>query len=186
MPILPEEPTLYPETLLEEMAPLPSSRRWWVLHTKPRNEKAVARSLLAFEIPFYLPLVEKANVCRGRRFVSQVPLFAGYVFLFGTDEERVASLTTNRVSKVLVVDDLEQLTDDLRQLQRLIASGTPLTIEQRLMPGDRVRVRSGPLIGLEGTIVKRHGITRLLVAVNLLQQGASVDIDICQLEPIDH
>jgi transcriptional antiterminator RfaH len=155
-----------------------------VLYTKVHQEKAIAERLLGREIPYYLPLVEKVNVCRGRRFVSHVPVFAGYVFLFGTEEERVASLTTNRVSQVLAVDDLEQLTYDLRQLQRLIASGAPLTIERRLATGDRVRVRSGPLAGLEGTVLRRHGATRLLVAVNLLQQGASVDIDACQLEPI--
>jgi transcriptional antiterminator RfaH len=176
--------SVYPAELLEGLTAQPSDRRWWVLYTKVHQEKAIVRQLYGRQIPYFLPLVEKVNICRGRRFVSHVPVFAGYVFLFGTDEERVASLTTNRVSRILVVDDLEQLTYDLRQLQRLIASGAPLTIERRLVPGDRVRVRSGPLTGLEGTVLKRHGSTRLLVAVNLLQQGASVDIDACQLEPI--
>jgi transcriptional antiterminator RfaH len=175
---------IYPEGLLEGLASQPPDRRWWVLYTRVHQEKAIARQLRALGVPYYLPLVEKANVWRGRRFVSRVPVFAGYVFLFGSEEERVTSLTTNRVSRVLVVDDLTQLTEDLRQLERLIASGAPLTIERRLSPGDRVRVRSGPLAGLEGTVLKRHGATRLLVAVNLLQQGASVDIDACQLEPI--
>ncbi len=63
-------------------------------------------------------------------------------------------------------------------------SGAPLTIERRLSPGDRVRVRSGPLAGVEGTVLRRQGATRLVVAVNLLQQGASVDIDDCLLEPV--
>ena len=177
-------PGVYPADLLEGLATWPSDRRWWVLYTKVHQEKAIVRQLYARQIPYYLPLVAKTNICRGRRFVLQVPVFAGYVFLFGTSEERVASLTTNRVSRILVVDDLEQLTHDLHQLQRLIVSSAPLTIERRLMPGDHVRVRSGPLIGLEGTVLKRHGATRLLVAVNLLQQGASVEIDACRLEPI--
>jgi len=169
---------------LDDVTTAAADRRWWVLYTRVHQEKAIVRQLYGRQIPYYLPLVAKTNVCRGRRFVSQVPVFAGYVFLFGTNEERVASLTTNRVSRVLEVEDPEQLTHDLRQLQHLIASRAPLTLERRLMPGDRVRVRSGPLAGLEGTVLKRHGGTRLLVAVNLLQQGASVEIDACQLEPI--
>ncbi len=176
--------SIYPEGLLEGLAAQPPDRRWWALYTRVHQEKAIARHLRGLGVPYYLPLVEKANVWRGRRFVSRVPVFAGYVFLFGNQEERVASLTTNRVSRVLAVDDLGQLTEDLRQLERLIASGAPLTIERRLSPGDRVRVRSGLLAGLEGTVLKRHGWTRLLVAVNLLQQGASVDIDDCLLEPV--
>lgn len=179
-----EQPAVYPEDLLERLASDSSDRRWWVLYTKVHQEKAIVHRLYGRGIPYYLPLVETSRVSRGRRFVSKVPVFSGYVFLFGSDEERVASLTTNRVSRVLPVDDLDGLTHDLRQLQRLIASGAPLTVERRLMSGDRVRVRSGPLAGLEGTVLKRHGAARLVIAVNLLQQGASVDIEDCQLEPI--
>jgi len=179
-----ELPSLYPEVLLDQGTCQPSDRRWWVLYTKVHQEKALAQQLLGYQIPYYLPLVPKSRVCRGRRLVSRVPLFAGYVFLFGTNEERVTSLTTNRISRVLGVDDLEGLTRDLRQLQRLIVSGAPLTVEQRLAPGQRVRVRSGLLAGLEGRVLKRHGATRLLVAVDFLQQGASVDMEDCLLEPI--
>jgi len=66
----------------------------------------------------------------------------------------------------------------------LIASGAPLTLESRLAPGDRVRVRRGPLVDLEGTVLSRRGQTRLLIAVNFLQQGASVEIDDFLLDPI--
>ena len=174
----------YPEDLLDGLDSQPADRRWWVLYTKVHQEKAIARHLRARNIPYYLPLVEKANVWRGRRFVCRVPVFAGYVFLFGSQEERVLSLTTNRIARVLPVDDLAELTWDLQRLRRMVMSGAPLTIERRLSPGDRVRVRSGPLAGVEGTVLRRQGATRLVVAVNLLQQGASVDIDDCLLEPV--
>jgi len=184
MPIVRDIPSLYPDVLLEELVFQASARRWWALYTKVHQEKALARQLLGYQIPYYLPLVQKTSVWRGRRFISRVPLFAGYVFLFGTEEERVASLTTNRISRVLVVDDVEGLSRDLRQLWHLIASGAPLTVEQRLAPGQRVRVRSGLLAGLEGRVLKRHGATRLLVAVDFLQQGASVHIEDCLVEPL--
>jgi transcription antitermination factor NusG len=184
MSVASELPSLYPEVLLDQGTCQSSDRRWWVLYTKVHQEKALAQQLLGYQIPYYLPLVQKTSVWRGRRFISRVPLFAGYVFLFGTEEERLASLTTNRISRVLFVGDLEGLSRDLRQLWHLIASGAPLTVEQRLAPGQRVRVRSGLLAGLEGRVLKRHGGTRLLVAVDFLQQGASVDIEDCLLEPI--
>jgi transcription antitermination factor NusG len=178
--------SLYPETLLDELTCQPSDHRWWVLYTKVHQEKALAQQLYGYQIAYYLPLVPKTSVWRGRRFVSRVPVFAGYVFLHGSEEERVTSLTTNRISRVLRVDDPEQLSHDLRQLRFLIDSGAPLTVESRLAPGRRVRVRRGTLMGLEGTVLKRRHTTRLLVAVNFLQQGASVEIEDCFLEPIDY
>ena len=185
MPILGEEPSLYPETLLDEVASQPSERRWWALYTKARQEKSLARELLKYCIPFYLPLVNKTSVSRGRKRTSLAPLFGGYVFLYGSEEERVRTLATNRISRVLQVEDPDQLVFDLRQLRQLIVAGAPLTVESRFGPGQRVRVRQGAFAGLEGAVLKRRGETRLLVSINFLQQGASVEIDDFLLDPLD-
>ena len=185
MPILGEETSLFPATLLEQPPADVADRRWHALYTKPRQEKSLARELLKYRIPFYLPLVKKTGISRGRRRTSLAPLFGGYVFLFGAEEERVRSLTTNRILQVLPVEDADQLVFDLRQFQQLIAANAPLTIESRLSPGQWVRVRQGAFAGVEGTVLKRRGETRLLVAIKFLQQGASVEIDDFLLEPID-
>ena len=184
MPILAAETVLYPDHLFDDFVD-DFSRCWWVVYTKARQEKALARQLLGHEIPFYLPLVAKDNSIRGRRVRSHVPLFNGYVFLFGTEEERVQTLTTNRVSRILPVDDQECLVGDLKQVRHLIETDAPLTIERRLMPGRRVRVKTGAMMGLEGIVTSRRGDSRLLVAVNFLQQGVSVAIDDFMLEPLD-
>ena len=183
MPILEEETSIFPETLLSE-AP-GAGRRWFALYTKARQEKSLARELLKYSVPFYLPLVKKTSVARGRKRTSLVPLFGGYLFLFASEEERVRTLTTNRVSRVLSVENSEQLVFDLAQLRQLIAAGAPLTVESRLSPGRRVRVRHGAFAGLEGTVLKRRAETRLLVSVNFLQKGASVEIDDFFLEPLE-
>jgi transcriptional antiterminator RfaH len=185
VPILKEEPSLFPETLLEDCFEGQFDRRWWVIYTKARQEKSLARDLLAFHIPFYLPLIKKNTVVKGRRRTSFVPLFSGYVFLHAGEAERVKSMTTNRTSRILTVNDPQQLVFDLNQLRRLIASNAPLCVEQKLAPGDKVRVKQGALMGLEGTVLVRRGVTRLLVRVNFLQQGASVEVDDFQLERLD-
>ncbi|MFM9058551.1 MAG: hypothetical protein ACKOSQ_05460 [Planctomycetaceae bacterium] len=74
--------------------------------------------------------------------------------------------------------------DDLRSIKRLIDTDQPLSPEARLDPGQAVRVRSGPLIGLEGTVVRRRGTERLVVAVRFLNQGASIELEDVDLEPI--
>jgi transcription antitermination factor NusG len=188
MPILEAEVSVFPEDLLSE-SPITfdatsSDRRWWAVYTKSRQEKALARHLIGHQVPFYLPLIPKDNIIRNRRVTSHVPLFSGYIFLFGSDEERLTTLTTNRISRILPVGDQDQLRYDLSNVQALISRNAPLAIERRLTPGDQVRIKTGSLRGLEGVVVKRHGKTRLLVAVNYLQQGVSVEIDDCAVEPI--
>jgi transcriptional antiterminator RfaH len=185
MPILSEQPSHYPDDLLHESFAGHPGRQWWVLYTKVRQEKAVARQFLKLRTPFYLPLVWKRSVTRGRVIRSQLPLFPGYVFLYGSEEERVASLATNRIVRILAVVAPERLREDLSRLRRLIASGAAVTLESRLEPGIRVRVRHGPFVGIEGTVLTRRGATRLLVAVDFLQQGASIEIDDAVLEPVD-
>jgi len=151
--------------------------RWWVLYTRSRQEKMIADRLASRHIPCYLPLVERVTTSGKRRFKFQIPVFSNYVFLFGGDEERQFSLETNRVSRILPVDDQHRLFSDLRNLWNLIRSGEQVTIESRLAPGQQVRIRRGPLEGIVGTIIKRRGKTRLLVSVDFMNQGASIAIE---------
>jgi transcriptional antiterminator RfaH len=187
MPILPREPDVYPDDLLDESQVLLAQQSpWWALYTKARREKDLMRRLRGMEIPFYGPLApRKTRSSNGRVRVSHNPLFPGYVFLCGDEEQRRLALTTNCISRILPVVDTSDLVRDLRQVQRLILCDAPLTAEARLQPGMRVRVRSGALAGVEGVVIKRRGKDRLLVAVHFLQQGASVSLEDYEVEPLD-
>jgi transcription antitermination factor NusG len=183
MPLLPLEICLYPDDLFTR--PLESADQvWWVLHTRPRTEKALARQLLAHEIPFYLPLHERRWQSRGRSLSSHLPLFPGYVFLHGDPQARRQALETNLVAGVLPVSEQAALLTDLIRVQRLIEAGTPLTPEERLEPGTPVEIVSGPLMGLHGTILRRGKRLKFLVAVHFLQQGVSVEVERQMIQPI--
>jgi transcriptional antiterminator RfaH len=178
MPILPAEPSWFPaELFTEPLAPPQVGRQWWVLHTKPRQEKSLARQLHSAQVPFYLPLVCHRFRLRGRTVTSHVPLFAGYVFFLGDHEERLSVFDTRRVAQALEVKDQEGLWRDLRQVHRLISSGAPVTLEEKLSPGMTVEIKSGPLAGLKGQILRRASGRRFVVAVDFIQQGASVLLD---------
>jgi transcriptional antiterminator RfaH len=186
MPILARETCLYPDDLLSETA-WPATevdRRWWALYTKPRQEKSLARDLLAQQVPFYLPLVPKRSIYRGRKIRSLIPMFSGYLFLLGSDEERLKAIATNRVSQLIKVYDPQPLVADLRGIQHLLESDVPLALECRLQPGRRVRVTSGPFMGLEGTVETCKSGYRLIVGVRLLQRGVSLELDDARVELI--
>ncbi len=184
MPILPSEPNIFPADLLHREPAPDGDGRWHAVYTKPRQEKSLARDLLAREIPFYLPLVTKQSRSKGRTLKSLTPLFSGYVFLFADEEQRVQALKTNRISRTVDVDDGQLLRTELQSLQRLIITDAPVTIERKLEAGRAVCIKSGPMAGTEGVVISRRGKDLLLVAVTLLQQGVSVEIDDFQVEPI--
>lgn len=184
MPALPLENSVFPDDLLDGFAAQDGTRRWWAVYTKARQEKAMVRQLVAQQVPCYLPLVEKSQIQRGRRTRSFQPVFGGYVFLFGDEDDRVTALQTNRVSQLLPVADGEELCRDLQKVRCLISSKAPLTVESRLEAGQAVRIKNGPFRGLEGIILQRRNATRLLIAVKYLQQGVSIQIDDFLVEPI--
>ncbi len=98
-------------SLASSMGP---GRSWLAVYTKPRQEKALARELLGSGVPFFLPLVPKRIVYRRRIRRSQLPLFSGYLFLYGSEEEQSRAVASNRVSQVLTVHDGDRLISDLR------------------------------------------------------------------------
>ena len=103
----------------------------------------------------------------------------------GDDDARQQALTTKCVSRTLAVPEGARLVNDLQTNLAVAGAGDALLRpEARLEPGRRVRVRSGSMLGLEGTVVKRRGGDWLVVAVEFLQQGVSVLLEDFQVEPL--
>ncbi len=159
--------------------------RWFVLHTKARNEKAVAEDLEKLHIQHFLPLVRYRRTWGGKVRSVSVPLFPGYVFLCGRDEDRLTALKTRRVANVLLVANQEQLRSDLRQIHRVVESEEPVDLYPKLRCGARCRVIRGSLAGLEGVVIRRKGPWRVYVGVAFLGQSAELEIDPSELMLLD-
>ena len=186
MPILKRENDTYPVDLFQRDDLLNDARfNWWCVYTMSRREKDFMRRLTAMKICHYGPIIEKRfRSPNGRLRTSYIPLFPNYVFVLGTEENRIGALTTNCVSKCALIENREQLVSDLRQIGRVISAGIPLTPESKLESGDHVRVRSGPFANYEGTVIRREGKTRLLLTIQFLEQGVSMELDEALLEPL--
>lgn len=185
MPILPLEPFVHPADLLTSPDQDPEAAgAWWVLHTRPRAEKALARKLLAHRQNFFLPLCQKRLQIRGRSMSSYVPLFPGYVFLRGDQNARLDALRTNQIIRVLPVPEEDRLRADLERIYRLMECGSPLAPEDRLQEGMPVILTAGPLAGLQGKIIRRNRHMRFVIEVDFIQRGASVEIEGWMLQPL--
>jgi transcription antitermination factor NusG len=187
MPILPAEPDLYPPDLWQDhYSDYQQGRRWWCLHTKPRQEKAAARDLKLRQVAYYLPqVVHEDRTPQGRKTRSIVPLFTSYLFLLGDERERVEAMRGNRLVNVLEVSDQDNLTHDLLQIYQMISSGLTV-VPQPVMPvGAQVRIKTGPLAGIEGTVIKRGRRDQFVAIVQFLGRGAAVDLEDWQVEQVD-
>ena len=188
MPILPAEPDVFPSDLWQrdEYRLDPSGdRKWWCLHTKPRQEKATARDLRSQNIAYYLPqVVHEDRTPQGRKTRSIIPLFASYVFLLGPERERLLSLKGNRLVRILEVAGQEALNHDLRQIHRMLASGLAVIAVPAVPVGSRFKILSGPLAGIEGKVVKRGKRDQFVAVVDFLGSGAMVDLQDWQVEQI--
>ncbi|KAA5538890.1 antitermination protein NusG [Roseiconus nitratireducens] len=183
MPILPQEPDRYPENLLQ--SELAEQQSWWLLYTKSRQEKQLMRRLRELEVPHYGPQIEQRRRSpNGRVRTSYVPLFNNYVFLCGNDDARYQAVCTGCVQQVSEITDTGPLITDLTQISDLVDMHVPLSVEGRLVPGQQVRVKNGAFAGFEGVVLRRDQETRLLVSVRFMDQGVSVKLDDCQLEPL--
>jgi transcription antitermination factor NusG len=114
---------------------------------------------------------------RGRVQTSRLPLFPGYLFLRVSDSERGRVFAGNRVARLSPVADQDRLWADLRQVRQLLDLGQPVTPEDRLEPGAAVTVRTGPLAGMTGTVLRAASGHKFVVRVDLIQRGISVVVD---------
>ena len=174
-------PVVYPKgALVGEM-----EGRWWVAHTKSRNEKSLAWDLLRRGTPYFLPMVAKIRAIRGRKVKSELVLFPGYLFFCGSEEERYGAMRTNRIASTIEVGDQERLIKELSSIQTAMSGRKELDPFPYLQAGRRCLVTSGALKGVEGLLVRRKNVDRLVLRVQVLGQAVSTEIDASLLEVID-
>lgn len=185
MPILGKEPDLFPRALLESPESVDPDGQWYVTYTISRREKDLMRRLRSQKIAHYGPLVaHRTKSPQGRIRTSYLPLFTGYVFVYGSEEDRYNAVSTGCISQCSPVIEGEELVQDLRRIRLLAEHGEDLQAEIRPVVGQRARIVRGPLKDKEltGTIVELKSQHRLVVMVNFLQQGASIQVDEADVE----
>jgi transcription antitermination factor NusG len=157
--------------------------RWWAVYTRAKGEKALARHLHGHTVPYYLPLKRNSWRNNGRTFTSHLPLFPGYVFFHGDEDDRVTALESNLISRILEVPDQHRLWRDLRQVDRMLGSEVEVDRADVLELGQPVNIIAGPFLGLQGVLLRRGNQMRLVVEVAFLRQAVSVEVESWMVEP---
>ncbi len=157
---------------------------WLVAHTRPRCEKKVAEFCTREGIPITLPLYQSVKRYRGKQVVFRKPLFPGYVFMQAMPGQRLAVAQHQHVANLLEPPDQAEFTAQLGDILQALDSGVELRLAPEILPGIRVRLRSGPLRGVEGIVTERLGMLEVQLRLDFIGQGAAVRVAADELEPI--
>lgn len=164
----------------------PGSQSWHVIYTRHQHEKIVAQILSSKGFEIFLPLYTAVHRWKDRDKQLSLPLFPCYVFLRGGMDRRADIVTTPGMYCFVGTQNRASVIppEDMDVIRRAVEG--PLRVEPHpfLKCGDRVRVKSGALAGVEGILTRKKNLFRLVLNVELLKQAVSLDIDAHLVEKV--
>jgi transcription antitermination factor NusG len=160
--------------------------RWYAACTRSRHEKSVAEQCAQRSITNFVPLYECARNWKNGRHRVRLPLFPGYAFVRIVLSDRLVVLKIPGVVRLVGFNGVAApLADsEVERLQQVLASGVQATPHPFLRVGHRVRVKSGPLAGLEGHVVRRGSNCRLVLSLDLIQRSIAASVDVRDVDPM--
>ena len=161
-------------------------RRWFAVFTVPQNERAVIRQFDLRQIESFLPTYETTRVWKNRQRVKvAAPLFPTYVFARIGNAERVRALRSPGVLRIIGNSQGPVPIPD-SEIAFLRSDFCRNRVEpyQELVVGERVRVKGGPMQGLEGTLIRKKSSLRFVLTLELINQHAAIEVAADELEPV--
>jgi transcriptional antiterminator RfaH len=161
---------------------------WYLVHSKPRQERVALENLERQAYPCYLPLLAVEKIRRGRLTVAEEPLFARYLFVqLDTDSQgrSWAPIHSTRGVARLVRFGNEPARVDDSLIAMLREQAAQVGLAQRLFePGQKVQVTDGPFAGVEGIFQLNDGEARAMVLIELLSRQVSLPVHPAALRPL--
>src|SRR5271163_1407321 len=159
---------------------------WYALQVRTRYERVVAEYLSGLGYEWFLPLCRDRKRWSDRVKQVELPLFPGYLFCRFDAQYRLPILKTPGVVQIVGYNRQPVPVDEaeIAAIQTLVFSGVPNQPCSFVEIGDRVKIGSGPLRGLEGILVESRGRHKFVLSVSLLQRSVAVEIDSISVTPV--
>jgi len=157
---------------------------WYAIHTCPRHEKRVAQQVEQHSLPCFLPLYRSVRRWKDRRKELQMVLFPGYVFVRMALTRKLQVLQLPGVVRIVSFhgEPAALPGQEIEALQARWCSELKVEPHPYLRAGRRVRVRSGPMQGLEGIVVRRKDRCRIIFSIELIMRSVAAEVDEADLE----
>lgn len=156
------------------------SKNWYVLQAKPKNELKVFNHLINKEIEVYLPLIDTIRYWSDRKKKIKVPLFSGYLFVYGDAEERYKAISdTPGALRYIMYQKRHAVVSEseIQYIKLSLQEPERVKIEDaNLIEGDFVEITHGIFKGLKGYIVQLRGNYKLMVSIIEMNTTFSVQL----------
>jgi len=155
---------------------------WYLIHTKPRQEKIALENLERQGYRCYLPLYRKEKLRQRVLTVSNEPLFPRYLFINLGDSETDQSWrpirSTKGVSRMVAFGNEPAKVDDaLIDLLKQQEESLQGQLEPLFKPGELVKITEGPFAGIEGIYQMSDGEQRVMVLIEMLSKQVAMRVD---------
>jgi len=159
---------------------------WYAIYTRHHHERNVALALEGKGLEAFLPLYTSVRRWKDRDKKLQLPLFPCYVFLRNPIGRWQPVLATPGVHSVVGFGGRPAVIpiSEIEAVRRIVGSSVRAEPHPYLRCGDRVRITAGPLQGLEGRLLRKKSLWKLLVSVEMLQRSVAVEIDATMIERV--
>ncbi|HEX4038322.1 MAG TPA: UpxY family transcription antiterminator [Acidobacteriaceae bacterium] len=164
----------------------PEKSAWWALYTRHQHEKVVAEMLSAKGFEVFLPQYDSIRRWKDRHKVLAMPLFPCYVFVRGQAARRLQVVTTPGIHTILTKgEEIAVIADaEIDAIRRVVQGSFRVEPHPFLRCGERVRVTRGSLEGVEGILVRKKNLYRLVLSVEMLAQSVGVEVNAADVEPV--
>jgi transcription antitermination factor NusG len=160
-----------------ERTAMPAS--WYAAYTSPRHEKSVQRQLRERGIKCFLPVYRSMRRWKDRRKEIELVLFPGYVFVHILLSDRLRVLQLAGVVRFVSFRGLPTALPEkeIEALRSGVDNRIRLTSHPYLKVGRRVRVKTGPMAGAQGILVRRKQNCRLVISIEAIMRSVALEID---------
>lgn len=157
---------------------------WFVAHTRPRREKKLVEYCARHGLSTTLPCYRSVHKYRGKTVTFEKPLFPGYVFLRIGKTHQTLVQQSDHVANLLAVFDQDQFERQLADILTALETSEGVQLAPSIGEGMRVRIKGGPLQGIEGWVEQRYGMSTVLLRLDFIGQAAAIKVGADLLELI--
>jgi transcription antitermination factor NusG len=163
-----------------------AERRWFAVFTLSQNEQSAARHLDACQIESFVPTCESIRVWKNRQRVKVIQaLFPTYLFVKIHSNEQSVVLRSPGVRRLVGNHNGPvPLPDSEIEFLRSGAGQAKVEPYNDLVIGEKVRIKHGPMEGLQGVLIRKQNSLRFVLTLELINQSAAVEVEADELEPV--
>lgn len=162
---------------------------WYLVHTKPRQEKCALENLERQGYECYLPTFPKEKLLQSGVAIADEPLFPRYLFIrLGqghTDQSWTPIRSTKGVSRLVRFGvNPAKVHDGLIDSLRATEASVQANPEPLFTSGEQVRLTDGAFAGIEGVYRITDGDRRVMVLIELMGKPVVVKVDAASLQKV--